>query len=224
MPGPLAGRSDAAASSRARFCTPSLNWLVGYDGVDELPFDGALAFHALDQRAEEVGEIAADAALVDDAREAAGAGQHAEQRRFRQADRRIAIVDEQDLVARQRQLVAAAGADPVERGQELEAGVRARVLDRQARLVGELAEVHLGDVRRAAQHHDVRAGAEDALLERRHDDRVHLGMLEPQPLDGVGELDVDAEVVGVELQLVVRRQAGVLAHVHRERGDGAVEA
>ena len=48
-------------------------------------------------------------------------------------------------------------------------------------------------------------------------------MLEAEALDGVGELDVDAEIVRVELQLVVRREAGVLAHVHRQRGDGAVE-
>jgi hypothetical protein len=32
------------------------------------------------------------------------------------------------------------------------------------------------------------------------------------PLDGVGEFDVDAEIVGIELQLIVRREAGVLAH------------
>ena len=102
-------------------------------------------------------------------------------------------------------------------------GVRAGVLDREPRLVGELAEVHLGAVRRAAQHDDVRAGAEDALLERGDDDGAHLGVLEAQALDGVGELDVDAEVVGVELQLVVVGQAGVLAHVHRQRGDRAVE-
>ena len=55
------------------------------------------------------------------------------------------------------------------------------------------------------------------------DDRADLGMLEAEALDGVGELDVDAEVVGVELQLVVVGQAGVLAHVHRERRDRAVE-
>ena len=30
IPGPFAGRSDVEASSRARFCTASLNWLVGY--------------------------------------------------------------------------------------------------------------------------------------------------------------------------------------------------
>jgi len=33
-------------------------------------------------------------------------------------------------------------------------------------------------------------------------------MLEAQPLDGVGELDVDAEVVRVELEPVVLREAG----------------
>ena len=57
----------------------------------------------------------------------------------------------------------------------------------------------------------------------RDDDGAHLGVLEAHALDGVGELDVDAEVVGVQLQLVVGGQAGVLAHVHRQRRDGAVE-
>ena len=46
-------------------------------------------------------------------------------------------------------------------------------------------------------------------------------MLEAQTLNRVGELDVDGEVVGVELQLVVGRQAGVLADIHRQRGDGS---
>ena len=86
-----------------------------------------------------------------------------------------------------------------------------------------LQKLTFAAVRRAAQHHDVGAGAEDALLQRRDDDGVDLGVLEAEALDGVGELDVDAEVVGVQLQLVVRRQAGVLADVHRERGDRAVE-
>ena len=93
----------------------------------------------------------------------------------------------------------------------------------EPRLVGELAEVHLPRVRRAAQHEDVRAGAEDALLQAGDDDRAHFGMLEAEALDRVGELDVDAEVVGVELQPVVRRQPGVFLHVHRQRRDRAVE-
>ena len=48
-------------------------------------------------------------------------------------------------------------------------------------------------------------------------------MLEPEALDGVGQLDVDAKVVGVQLQLVVGGQAGVLAHVHGEGRDRAVD-
>ena len=55
------------------------------------------------------------------------------------------------------------------------------------------------------------------------DDGVDLGMLEAQPLHRVGELDVDAEVVGVELEPVVGREARVFADVHRERGDRAVD-
>ena len=76
----------------------------------------------------------------------------------------------------------------------------------------------------AAEHEDVGAGAEDARLEAGEDDGMHLGMLEAEALQRVGELDVHAEVVGVELQLVVvGAQAGVFLHVHGERGDRAVE-
>ena len=40
----------------------------------------------------------------------------------------------------------------------------------------------------------------------------------------VRQLDVDAEVVGIELELVVvGAKAGVFAHVHGQRGHGAVE-
>ena len=41
------------------------------------------------------------------------------------------------------------------------------------------------------------------------------GMLEAQPLDGVGELDVDAEVVGIELELVAFEQRALLVDVHQ---------
>ena len=75
----------------------------------------------------------------------------------------------------------------------------------------------------AGQHADVRAGAEDLVLAAGDDDRAHLRVLEAQPLHGVVELDVDAEVVGVQLQLVARAQAAVLVDVHRQRGDRAVD-
>src|SRR3712207_3342354 len=51
------------------------------------------------------------------------------------------------------------------------------------------------------------------------DDGAHLRVLEAQALDGVRKLDVHAEVVRVELELVALAQRLVLLHVHRERGD-----
>ena len=48
-------------------------------------------------------------------------------------------------------------------------------------------------------------------------------MLEPQPLDRVVQLDVHAQVVGVQLQLVAIAQAAVLGDVHRQRRDRPVD-
>src|SRR6266852_5448600 len=67
------------------------------------------------------------------------------------------------------------------------------------------------------------AGAEHARLAGAQQDHPHLRMLEAQPLDSVGELDVDAEVVGIELELVAFKQRALLVDVHRERGDVAVD-
>ena len=53
--------------------------------------------------------------LSTSARQAAGAGQHGQQRQLGQRHRARAVVDQQDLVAGQRQLVAAAGGDAVDR-------------------------------------------------------------------------------------------------------------
>src|SRR5690606_41885160 len=66
---------------------------------------------------------------------------------------------------RSRQFIAAAGARAIERGDELEPAVPAGILDAIARLVGELAEVHLPGVRRQAQHEDVRARSEEHTSE-----------------------------------------------------------
>ena len=46
--------------------------------VDQVPLDRALALDALGHRAERIAQVAPDQALVDDARQAARAGQHAE--------------------------------------------------------------------------------------------------------------------------------------------------
>ena len=124
MPGTFYGRSGCGRQLLRARRDALLELARRIHGVDEPPLHRALPFHAFGHRAEDVGEVAADLPLVHDAREAAGAGQHAEQRRLRQADGRIPVVHEDDLVARERELVAAAGADAVQRGEELDAGVR----------------------------------------------------------------------------------------------------
>ena len=58
-------------------------------------------------------------------------------------------------------------------------------------------------VRRFAEHADIGAGAEHIVLAGLDDDAAHFRMLEAQPLHRVVQFDVDAEVVGIELELVV---------------------
>src|SRR3989442_301355 len=94
--------------------------------------------------------------------------------------------------------------------------MRARVLDAVARLVGELAEVHLPRMAAGAEHVDVRPGAEDAALAARDHHRLHFGMLEADAVERIVQLDVDAKVVAVELELVPGHQGLVLGHVEAE--------
>ena len=46
-------------------------------------------------------------------------------------------------------------------------------------------------------------------------------MLEAQPLHRVGELDVDAEVVGIQLELIALEQPAILVDIHGEGRDVA---
>ena len=48
-------------------------------------------------------------------------------------------------------------------------------------------------------------------------------MLEAQPLHRVRQFDVDAEIVGIELELIALEQAGILVDVHGQRRDLAVD-
>ena len=91
------------------------------DRVDETPLKRLLAAHAFAGGAEDVREVVANVALVGEPGETAGAGQDAEQRHLGQADGARAVVDEDDLVAGERQLVAAARARAVDGGEELQA-------------------------------------------------------------------------------------------------------
>ena len=48
-------------------------------------------------------------------------------------------------------------------------------------------------------------------------------MLETQPLHGVRELDVDAEIVGIELELIALEQPAVLVDIHGQGRDIAID-
>ena len=76
---------------------------------------------------------------------------------------------------------------------------------------------------RLAQHADVGAGAEHALLAGGDHHGSHFRMLEAEALDRVVELDVHAQIVGVQLELVPRPEAAALVDVHRQRRHRPVE-
>jgi hypothetical protein len=78
-------------------------------------------------------------------------------------------------------------------------------------------------VGRARQHADIGAGAEHPRLGGAQQHDLHLRMLEAQSLDRVGELNIDAEIVGVELELVAFVEPAFLIHVQGERRDVAVD-
>ena len=190
---------------------------VRHDLVDQAPCDGALALDAFLDGAEIIGVVAAHLALVDDARQPAGARQHRQQRHFRQRHRRRAVVGEHDVIGRERQLIAAAGRGAIDDGDEALPGIFGEVFQAVAGLVGEFAEIDFVGVGRARQHADVGAGAEHAVLARAHQYDLYFRMLEAQPLHRVGQFDVDAEIVGIEFELIALEQPGILVDVHGQR-------
>ncbi|TWG86018.1 hypothetical protein L602_002200000730 [Cupriavidus gilardii J11] len=193
------------------------------DIVHQAPVLGPLAPHALGGGTEQVGQIMAHMALVGNAREAAGPRQHAQQRHFGQADRRRTVVDQDDLVAGERQLVSAAGACAVDRGDELQAAVARRVLDAIAGLVGELAEVDLPRMAADTEHEDVGARAEHLVAGAGHHHAAHLGMLEADAVQRVVQLDIDTQVIAVQFQLVAGAQPSVLVDIEQQGSNGAIE-
>ena len=183
----------------------------------------ALALDAFLDGAEIIGVVAAHLALVDHARQPAGARQHRQQRHFRQRHRGRAIVGEDDVIGRQRQFITAAGRGAVDDGDETLPGILAGILQPVAGLVGEFAEIDLVGVGRARQHADVGAGAEHPVLARAQQHHLHAGMLEAQPLHRVGEFDIDAEIVGIQLELIALEQPAILIDIHRQGRDVAVD-
>ena len=187
--------------------------------VDEVPFHRSAALDSFFQGAEEVDPVAADAALVEQSGQSAGAGEHPEERNLGQGDGGSAVVGEQDAVAGEREFVAAAGSRAADRAQVALPGVPAGVLDRQAGLVRELAEVHLQLVGRGAEHADVRAGAEDPVPVGAQHDCADLRVLEAEPLCRVVELEVDSQIVGVLLELVAGPEPRLLVDFQGQEGE-----
>ncbi len=137
------------------------------------------------------------------------------------ADR--AVIHQDNVIGRERKLVAAAGRGAVDDANRAQAGGRARLLDGIARLVGKLAEIDLVHMACAGEHADVGTGTKDPRLAGPQQHHPHLRVLEADALVGVGEFDVDAKVVGIELQLIAFEETALLVNVHRQGGDGAVD-
>ena len=72
------------------------------------------------------------------------------------------------------------------------------------------------------QHRDICTCREHTVLRGRDDDGPHLRMFESEALHGIVQLDVDAEVVGVEFQLVPGSNSCFLVDIQRQRGNPAV--
>ena len=136
-----------------------------------------------------------------------------------------AVVGQDDVVGGERQLIAAAGRGAVD-GADDSAGRNSRSASSMPLRVSlvNLQKLTLWAWRRAGQHADIGAGAEHrGSCPSAAPPPCTSRMLEAQPLHGVGELDIDAEIVGIQLELIAFEQAAVLVDVHGQRRDLAVD-
>ena len=133
------------------------------EAVHEAPLERPAAADPLGEGREHVGAVAPDLPFVDDPGQTARSREHAQQRHFRKRDGRAAVVHQEDLVAGEREFVAAAGAGAAHGSQVLLVAPKARLLDVEPGLVRVLAEVHLEPVGGAGQHEDVGARREDPV-------------------------------------------------------------
>jgi hypothetical protein len=97
--------------------------------------------------------------------------------------------------------------------------MRRIILDRTPRFIGELAEVDFESVRGCAKHVDVGPGAKDSWFETRQYDCTDFRMFEPNPLNSIRQLDIDAKIIGVELEFVAFIQSLVFLDIHGKCGD-----
>jgi hypothetical protein len=75
---------------------------------------------------------------------------------------------------------------------------------------------------RAREHINVRARRENAVFAADQHNSSDFGVFEPEPLDRIGKLDVDAQVVAVQFELVAGMKPGILTHVKGESRDSSI--
>ena len=183
-----------------------------------------MTFHAFFDRTENIGQVAANFALVDDAGQPACTGQYCQQRHLRQGNSGVAIVDQHQILGCQRQFVATACRRSVQGGHVRLPGAVACVFNRIPRLVGKFAEVDFVRVARDAQHADIGPGAEHTVDSGCDDHSPDFRMLEAQALHSIVQLDIDADIVGIQLELIAACRGTVLIDGHDEPGYRPINA
>ena len=191
--------------------------------IHQSPLLGLLATHAFDAGTKQISQIMANVFFVGHPGQATRAGQHTQQRHFGQAHRARTIVHQNNLITRQCQLIAAARTSAIDGCQKLEATVGRRIFQAIARLIGELAKVHLPSVTGNTQHKDVGPGTKHFFFGAGDHHGAHFGVLKTDAVDGIVQLNIHPQVIAVELEFVAGAQTGVLVKVGAQRGDRTIE-
>ena len=99
------------------------------------------------------------------------------------------------MVARESKFVSTARTGTVDGGKEANTRIVGRILDPVPGFVRELTEIDFVGVCRLGQHPDVGTGAEYSFLVRRHDHSANLRVFEPDALQSIVELYINAQIV-----------------------------
>ena len=125
--------------------------------VDQAPVHRFLAAHTFHAGTKNIGQIVAHMAFVGDAGQATRARQHTQQRHFGQRHAGGAVIDQHNLIAGQRQLVAAAGTCAVHSRDKFQTTVATAVFYAVAGFIGEFTKIHFPSVAGQTQHENIGA-------------------------------------------------------------------
>ena len=94
----------------------------------------------------------------------------------------------------------------------------AGVFNAVAGFIGELTKVNLPSVGGKPQHKDIGARTKNAVFQTGDDNAFNFRVLEADALQSVMQLDVHAQVIGVEFEFVARTDTGVFVDIELEGG------